>query len=218
MQMVDGKKLCFYYDKEMIKPFLSIDWNKIVCVNKRQVERNDLYTFSIHYYIGTNSGKLIELRLKCISRSEVDDWVKKFNGIKDLRIQKHRFVEYQGESRYEDVIKQSYMLNPKEYYIKLYKSTMLMYIYLKKSFFKQFKKRFGRKGYRVNEIISPKDVITQIINTPSANRRASYITDNEKQPLVVRQHTHSNVLDAADIDVVVMVDGVSPMVSLYLIL
>jgi hypothetical protein len=209
MQMVDNN-ICFYWDKDMNKPFVTINWDKLVCVNKRQVERNDLYTFSIHYH--TNKNKLCEIRLKCGSRSEVDEWVRKFNSSREHRIQKHLFPVHKDEHRYEEMVKQPYMLNPRDYYMKLYKTTLLMYTYIKKSFFKQLRRQhLARKSLnnKAEKTVIPKDLVTHFVN----GRKSSYITE-EKQPLC-HQHNGNRVVDANDIEVVMMVEKMSPVVCRF---
>jgi len=56
-------------------PEYNIHLSAIVCVNKRQIIITDRNTLSIHYKEGR---KIYEIRLKCLSRIDVDDWIAKF--------------------------------------------------------------------------------------------------------------------------------------------
>jgi hypothetical protein len=205
MQLIENS-LSFYWDKEMLKAFLTIPWEKIICVNKRQIEKQDLYTFSIHYFNEKN--KQTEIRLKCISRSECDDWIKKFNTNKEYRIKKFKFVIPKEEVKYEDIVKQEYLLKPKEFYMKFYKGSSYLSKYLKKMFFKRI--LVNAKGINRTSGIDLKD-IELLRETISPKARSMRYHDNEKQPLV---HTSSIIVDANDIDVVVLVDTAHQGVSI----
>jgi hypothetical protein len=217
MQLL-GEDLCFYYEKEMINPFLKICWKKIICVNKRQIDRHDLHTFSIHYF--NSSNKASEIRLKCISRSEVDEWLRKFNKTAPHKIEKHKFTKHNNEYKYHEIIKQPYMLKPKEYYMKMHKGSVLIYISLKKFFFIQLRRLYAPHSIRGREEHKSKDkpIASKDINIIIVNDKSSEDSEhhNENQPLVTNANNDvvsSVMIDIADIDFVV--EKIGPIVMLY---
>ena len=90
------KSLLFYRDKEKSKLFLEIDRNSVVAINKRQIDKNDVFKFSI-YYQNPGDPEITEIKLKANNKSDTDRWIsnlrrfiqpKRYNFIYDKSIEK----------------------------------------------------------------------------------------------------------------------------------
>ena len=66
--------LLFYKDKAKQHLFVSILRNSVVQINKHQVNKNDLFSFSI-YYQDTKMFKINEFKLKTKSKEDTERWV-----------------------------------------------------------------------------------------------------------------------------------------------
>ena len=66
--------LLFYKDKAKQHLFISILRNSVVQINKHQVNKNDLFSFSI-YYQDTKMCKINEFKLKTKSKEDTERWV-----------------------------------------------------------------------------------------------------------------------------------------------
>ena len=66
--------LLFYKDKAKQRLFISILRNSVVQINKHQINKNDLFSFSI-YYQNTKMCKISEFKLKTKSKEDTERWV-----------------------------------------------------------------------------------------------------------------------------------------------
>ncbi len=48
--------------------------DKVIAINKRQIDRNDVFKFSIYYQLSDDS-KIKEIKLKATSRGDTDRWI-----------------------------------------------------------------------------------------------------------------------------------------------
>ena len=82
-----SSQLLFYYDKDYKRLFMSIPRDSVIAINKRQLDRTDVYKFSIFYnnnYVHNTSSAsshttapddIKELKLKATSRKDTENWV-----------------------------------------------------------------------------------------------------------------------------------------------
>ena len=87
-------ELEFYKDQQFKNVYLKIPRNTVIAINKRQIDRNDLYKLSIYYQL-TPESEIQELKLKAASRSELDSWVKNLR--KKIQPKKYVFNKVNNE-------------------------------------------------------------------------------------------------------------------------
>ena len=68
-------KLLFYDEEKNNKLFLEIPRTSVIAINKRQIDKNDVFKFSI-YYQNPNEEIIHEIKLKTTTRAETDRWIK----------------------------------------------------------------------------------------------------------------------------------------------
>lgn len=116
----DESYLTLYHDKEYKNIFLRINTSDIVAIGKRQIDRHDVYKFSIFYRNVSNKNKLTnevtELKLKATTRRQTDNWIEKLRCL--VYPERYKFNLAKGEIQVNDVIKGVYA-NPHSFYIKL---------------------------------------------------------------------------------------------------
>ena len=81
--------MIFYKDLKKEQPFLLIPRSSVIQINKHQIDKTDLYKFSIYYQLSKDE-PITELKLKTQSRSETEKWITKLK--KSIRPQKYAFV------------------------------------------------------------------------------------------------------------------------------
>ena len=105
--------------------FLTIPSSNIISINKRQIDKNDIHTFSIFY---TNTkNKVEELKLKAMNRSEMNNWVINMN--KMYKQKEYKPIVGKSYESIEKLINPFYSKNKKEIYISL---SLIEYIMLTK--------------------------------------------------------------------------------------
>ena len=80
--------MIFYKDFKKEQPFLIIPRSSVIQINKHQIDKTDLYKFSIYYQLSKDK-PITELKLKTQSRSETEKWIKNLK--KTIRPQKYAF-------------------------------------------------------------------------------------------------------------------------------
>lgn len=78
-----------YKDKEKKKIFLSIPREKIIAINKRQIDKYDVFKLSVYYQLAQNE-PIKEIKLKANSRADTDKWIKILRNI--IKPKKYYFV------------------------------------------------------------------------------------------------------------------------------
>jgi len=134
--MLTQDKLLFYEDDKKTKLFLEIPRSHVIAINKRQIDKNDVFKFSI-YYQNPNEDRIHEMKLKTTSRSETDKW------IKDLRklINPQRYEFKYDKENYIDANELYHFRDTKQFYLAL---CHLEYILLRNrmiDFFKFYKNK-----------------------------------------------------------------------------
>ena len=106
-------KLLFYED-ENTKPFLEIPREHVIAINKRQIDKNDVFKFSI-YYQNPNEDIIHEMKLKTTGRGETDKW------IRDLRklINPKRYEFKYDKENYIDANELYHFRDTKKFYLAL---------------------------------------------------------------------------------------------------
>ena len=66
--------LIFYSDKEKKKLFLKIPRTSVIAINKRQIDKNDVFKFSI-YYQNPGDEEITEIKLKASNKADTDRWI-----------------------------------------------------------------------------------------------------------------------------------------------
>ena len=127
------EKLIFQEEKNN-KIFLEIPRSQVIAINKRQIDKNDIFKFSI-YYQKPNEDIIHELKLKTTSRAETDRW------IKDLRnaLKPKRYEFKYDKDNYIDANELFHFRDMKKFYITL---CHLEYILLRnhmKNFFEYYR-------------------------------------------------------------------------------
>ena len=80
--------MIFYKDFKKEQPFLIIPRSSVIQINKHQIDKTDLYKFSIYYQLSKDK-PITELKLKTQSRSETEQWITRLK--KTIRPQKYVF-------------------------------------------------------------------------------------------------------------------------------
>jgi hypothetical protein len=166
-----GDILYFYNDVEFKSIYIAIEWNDILCVNKHQIDRFDLRTFSIHY----KKGKCIyEIRLKCVSRSEVDEWIERFQ---EKGISRHDFkIELTI-----DKLLTSFRKKPELYYTGLNKIVSAIHDNINKDVFDMLKENSIAQKY-VNEYLHNSDINVNV--NDSNDKSNTEVPHNENIPFM----------------------------------
>ena len=132
------EKLVFYEDTKK-KLFLEIPRSHVIAINKRQIDKHDIFKFSI-YYQNPNEDIIHELKLKTTGRSETDRWINNLrNAIKPKRYE----FKYDRDN-YIDANELFHFRDMKKFYLAL---CHLEYILLRnkmKNFFEYYK--YGKRG------------------------------------------------------------------------
>ena len=107
-------KLLFYKDPNKKKLFLEIPREEVIAINKRQIDKHDVFKFSI-YYQRPNEDNIHELKLKTKSRGETDLW------IRDLRriINPKRYEFKYDKEKYIDANELYHFRDTKKFYLAL---------------------------------------------------------------------------------------------------
>jgi hypothetical protein len=117
----------------MIKPLLFIEFSNILKINKRQITKQDLNTFSIHYIDSTkslsNNQKILkesfyqikEIKLKCDSRTELDYYLKIFSELKFKKFEFKNCIATSLDSYLEEIsansVSDKLTLNPDKFFV-----------------------------------------------------------------------------------------------------
>jgi hypothetical protein len=165
-----GDTLYFYKDKDFKDTYISIKWNEIVCVNKRQVDRFDIRTVSIHYLTGK---RLNELRLKCVSRAEVDEWIARF---RDRGIGRHDF-KISNESSIDKILT-GYRKRPIKYYTSLNKLIESINTINNVRIFEKLKETAGIKKSYLDESLRDSDIEIHIYDKNDKSKNDVNLNEN----------------------------------------
>ena len=135
LMQLTPEKLIFYEEPKK-KLFLEIPRSHVIAINKRQIDKHDIFKFSI-YYQNPNEDIIHELKLKTSGRQENDRW------IRDLRnaIKPKRYEFKYDRDNYIDANELFHFRDMKKFYITL---CHLEYILLRnhmKNFFEYYKNR-----------------------------------------------------------------------------
>jgi len=119
--------------KNIVKPLLFIEFANILKINKRQITKQDLNTFSIHYMNSTKSPsnaqkilnesfyQLKELKLKCDSRIELDYYLKIFSELKFKKFEFKICISTSLDSYLEEIsansVSDKLTLNPDKFFV-----------------------------------------------------------------------------------------------------
>jgi hypothetical protein len=163
----------------MKKCFLSFKWADIVCVNKRQMDRFDIRSISIHYITGN---KLNELRLKCVSRAEVDEWIRKF---RDRGIGRHDFKIPKQQSL--EKILFGYRKMPITYYGYLISLKQSLHNVNNRRIFDNFKEIIGVRKIYVDESLRDSDVEIQVYEKNDKSKNEGLV--NENAPFISKKES-----------------------------
>ena len=108
------EKLLFYEDEQNEKLFLEIPREHVIAINKRQIDKHDVFKFSI-YYQNPQEDIIHEIKLKTTSRSETEKW------IKDLRklINPKRYDFKYDKENYIDANELYHFRDTKKFYLEL---------------------------------------------------------------------------------------------------
>ena len=138
------EKLIFHEDSKK-KLFLEIPRSHVIAINKRQIDKHDIFKFSI-YYQNPNEDIIHELKLKTHGRAETDRW------IRDLRnaLKPKRYEFKYDKDNYIDANELYHFRDMKKFYITL---CHLEYILLRNKmieFFEYYKNR-DKNAYNNND-------------------------------------------------------------------
>ena len=131
--------LLFYTDEQKNKKFLSIPKSSVIAINKRQIDKNDVFKFSI-YYQNENEDIIHELKLKTEGRVDTERWILK---LKKLISPKKYEFKYDKEN-YIDANELYHFRDTRDFYIRL---CHLEYILLRSKmmdFFKYYKIKINK--------------------------------------------------------------------------
>ena len=126
--------LLFYSDEQRKKLFLSVPKSSVIAINKRQIDKNDVFKFSI-YYKNEDEEIIHELKLKTEGRADTERWILRLKKL--INPKKYEF-KYDKEN-YIDANELFHFRDSREFYIRL---CHLEYILLRNKmmdFFKYYK-------------------------------------------------------------------------------
>lgn len=169
----DHTNLTIYTDQNRSKILVQIPKDDIVCINKRQIDKNDVYKFSIHYY-GANR-KLKEIKLKANSRSEMNNWIKRLR-----EVIKPTPYDVKPENGYQTGTLNFNIKDSKKFYITL---CHLEYILCRpqfKSFFDYYRKK-KNPNYGINYEMESQNEETNNLKTQYYSNEYKGIDTNENQ-------------------------------------
>ena len=108
------EKLLFYKDVKRTNLFLQIPRENVIAINKRQIDKHDIFKFSI-YWQNPNEDIINEIKLKTESRAKTDKW------IKDLRrlINPKRYEFKYDKENYIDANELYHFRDTKKFYLAL---------------------------------------------------------------------------------------------------
>ena len=89
--------LLFYLDESQKKLYLSIPKNSVIAINKRQIDKKDIFMLSIYYQDDFNS-KITEFKIKANSRADTDRWLSLLRS--EIKTKKYEF-KY-DKNKYEE--------------------------------------------------------------------------------------------------------------------
>ena len=168
------EKLLFYEDEQNEKLFLEIPREHVIAINKRQIDKNDVFKFSI-YYQNPKEDIIHEIKLKTTSRSETEKW------IKDLRklINPKRYEFKYDKENYIDANELYHFRDTKKFYLEL---CHLEYILLRNrmvDFFEYYKNR-GNNDNNNDSILFHYENDTEKLNKDNDNN----VDINDIQPKI----------------------------------
>ena len=135
--MLTAEKLIFEDDDKIPKKiFLEIPRSHVIAINKRQIDKNDLFKFSI-YYQAPNEDIIHELKLKTGGRLETDRWI---NNLR-VALKPKRYEFKYVKNNYIDANELFHFRDMKQFYLAL---CHLEYILLRnnmKNFFEYYRNR-----------------------------------------------------------------------------
>ena len=125
--------------------FMTIPSTHIISINKRQIDKNDLHTFSIFY---TNTKNNVEeLKLKAMNRSEMNNFVISMN--KMYKQKEYKPIVGKSYESIESIINPFYSKKKKEIYFSF---ALIEYIMLTK-YMISFMNRMKEKNKKMNSHI-----------------------------------------------------------------
>jgi hypothetical protein len=89
--------LLFYLDEFQKKLYLSIPTKSVIAINKRQIDKKDIFMISIFYENNFNS-KITEFKIKATSRVDTDRWLSSLR--REIKTKKYEF-QY-DKNKYEE--------------------------------------------------------------------------------------------------------------------
>ncbi len=89
--------LLFYLDEFQKKLYLSIPKKSVIAINKRQIDKKDIFMISIYYQDDFNS-KITEFKIKANSRADTDRWLSLLRS--EIKTKKYEF-KY-DKNKYEE--------------------------------------------------------------------------------------------------------------------
>ena len=157
------EKLIFNEDPKN-KLFLEIPRSHVIAINKRQIDKNDIFKFSI-YYQNPNEDIIHELKLKTTSRQETDRW------IRDLRnaLKPKRYEFKYDKENYIDANELFHFRDMKKFYLAL---CHLEYILLRncmKHFFEYYKNVKNRNFENNDSMLFGEENDTEKLNSEKNN-------------------------------------------------
>ena len=181
--------LLFFEDENKKKLFLKIKRDEVIAINKRQIERTDIFKFSIHYQ-KFGEKKLREIKLKANGRYYCDSWIQTLRIL--IKPKKYEFVY--DKKTFEDVNKTQIFFDNKELYIKM---CNLEYILLRNkmaNFFGYYHSSKNKNNYRKdnnNTVIENNNnednslLFRDSLKEESKNENNKFVKDQQKDNLEV---------------------------------
>ena len=130
--------LLFYLDESQKKLYLSIPKNSVIAINKRQIDKKDIFMLSIYYQDDFNS-KITEFKIKANSRADTDRWLSLLRSeIKtkkyEFKYDKNKYAEGDSIYPFQDIRKFYLSICHLEYIIASRKmEEFFEYYYIKKN-------------------------------------------------------------------------------------
>ena len=165
-----SEKLLFYKDKERKKLFLEIPRENVIAINKRQIDKYDVFKFSI-YYQNPKEDIIHEIKLKAKSRADTDNWIKNLR--EEIAPKRYEF-KYDKEN-YIDANELYHFRDTKKFYLAL---CHLEYILLRNRMINFFE--YYRNNRNNNSILFNNENENDKLNKESDNS----IDINDIQPKI----------------------------------
>ena len=159
---IDNQNFSLSYDEKHTKNYLIINCHDIISINKRQINKYDINKISIHYRDPTSLNSVKELKLKVLTRGDLQEWFDilrliiipkkfefEFSKKKEKKLQMFPTIQYNPWKLF-------YVINSLDEYLRK-KTEFIFFQKLKKNLLRKFKSSVSNLSYK-NSVVDWKSL------------------------------------------------------------